>query len=67
MNVVETEIVSFPTHIKAPPNPLISVALAAFDQSNDIASFAATQKLSPVIAIRIYAYLVKNWINLSKQ
>lgn len=53
INEVAHAIVIFPTHIKAPPNPPMREALTALAHNKAMASFAATQKLSPVKAIRI--------------
>ena len=46
--------------------PPTNVNLIVLAKTVSNASFAATQKFLPVIAIYMYAYLVKNLMNLSK-
>ena len=63
---VNIDINSFPIKLNTLPIPPTNVNLIVLANTVSNASFAATQKFLPVIAIYIYAYLVKNLMNLSK-
>jgi len=57
---------SLPIKVKIPPKPESKLYLPALAQIVSNAFLAAVQKLSPVNAIYIYAFLLRNSINLSK-
>lgn len=61
------EIRNYPMKMKIPPIPLIMEALPALFHNILIASLAEEQKLVDEMAISIYAFLLMNLMNLSKQ
>jgi len=63
---VRALINSLPIKVKIPPKPDSKLYLPALAQIVSNAFLAAVQKLSPVKAIYIYAFLLRNSINRSK-